>query len=74
MKRQNSSLKSAAPRKNKGSPGLCSIYACDRFGGLMGFSVGDSMYRFSSGWGACFSILCLVGTILYAVEKIFVQS
>ena len=40
----------------------------------MGFNVTGDSYTFSTGWGACFTIIVAVLTIIYAAEKLFVQK
>ena len=54
--------------------GVCSMYCFDCFSSPMGFGVDDGKYRYSSGWGCCLSLLCILFATLYASEKLFVQT
>ena len=46
----------------------------DRFASPIGFSVGDGIYKYSTGWGAFCTVLCITLVTLYCIEKLGVQE
>ena len=62
-------------RSTAGNSGICSPYCCDGFkSDPIGFGINDGMYKGSSGWGICLTLLCVLMAVLYATEKLFVQT
>ena len=68
-RKKNLDLESYEPRSD-----LCSSNSFDMFARPMNLSIGDQLYKYSSGWGVCLSLLCSVLIGLYVVEKLFVQT
>ena len=74
IKQATAKLRAPPTNRVRAQKTCCSMEMIDTFSQPIGFGVGDGIYNYSTGWGACFTMTCIFMCLLYGIEKAFVQQ